>query len=991
MSALSLLDSLATGGLGSLAPDALKASVVLLIATATTLMMRRNASAAARHWVWTVAVGAVLVLPLANRAVPAIEIPLAFVESSAEPPAEVHITTPVDQIASTEGPAVADIDVPAIATPSANTVDVASVAVERTAEALPAPGGVVASSEAHASPVTPQRAAAAVLILWLVGSAVALLRTLGGALTLSRLARSTRVLEEGVVFDRVSVLSARFGLRRTPIVLDGGERTVPMTWGVSRSVLMVPADAAGWERWRLDAVLTHELGHIKRRDYLTQLLAQLVCALHWFNPLAWVAAARMRVEREHACDDLVVRWGHEPASYAHDLVELARTLRRPSLAAAALCFARPNTLKDRLVAVMDESRNRTPLGRRTLVVAASIGAALAIPLAAVSAVPVDSKAAPVNESTIAASADATAEPGLEAGSVALATQSDDEAGAEQAGRPSDASPESVSRTATSLPSESAPVGSPLATPSSLNRDLTSRVQLVAFPLRARGAVQEAMVFCGPDDGEVESHLHSRSNETVRIELTYGECSTEVRIEGDIEFSEDFTRIASMPRGSMLRFDVRRPGTRHRLEIERGAGGEPSYDWRVDGDRTAFDAAGQRWLQLALVDLFRSSGYKAEERTAWILSQEGPAGVFTEVEAMLSDHAQSRYLTELLRTEDLAERDVARAIDVASTEIGSDHSLGEVLKSAATQRAFGPATLDAFIAATGSIESDHTQSGVLTIALRRDDLSQRQLETLLGYASAGIESDHQMAQLLTSLANRYSLDASLRPAFLRAARTVESDHNRAEIYGVVLNESALDPSELAEVLDAASDIDSDHNLAQLLISATRHDLGNAQLRSAFLRAAASIDSDHNRANVLSSALGMEGLTDSDLASILDAVGSIESDHNAMSVLVQVARQAPSGPALRRAYLGAARSIESDHNLGEALTAFVELDLTEAQTVETIEVAKTIEADHQLGRLLVRIAERGPVQGAVREAMLEALDLIDARHERGRVSEAMLRSN
>lgn len=995
MSVLSLLDSLAGVGSEIFVTDALKAAVVLTVAAIATLVMRRN-SAAARHWVWTVGVCAVLLLPLGSLAVPSIEVPLAFLETptvpAAQPTSPVPAAVPVsaELRATATAPGNGVLDEPAA--PVRTTTDPPRAlrpvpAPEASASAGSLPVSTrVPESEASAAPLlTTERTAAALLLIWLAGAAIALARTIGGALTLRRLARSTPTLVEGRVFERVDALSSRLGLRRAPLVLDGGERTVPMTWGVVRAVLMIPAEAESWERWRLDAVLTHELGHVKRRDYLTQLIAQFTCALHWFNPLAWVAAARMRIEREHACDDLVVRWGHEPASYAHDLVELARTLRRPALAAAALCFARPNTLKDRLVAVMDDSRNRTPLGRRTLVIASAFALALGVPLAALSAVPVD-PTSPALEGLIAEDAPepTTASADTEANSThdIADPQSDMTGGGAAATEPPSAEVTGVGPAA---------MRAPVTEPSLLDGGLTSLARAIALPQPTRNASQEARVFCGPDDGEVESHLHSRSDETTRIELTYGECSTEVRIEGDIEFTEDFRQIASMPRGSMLRFDVQRPGARHRLEIEPDRRGEPTYDWRLDGDRRDFDADGHRWLELALVDLFRSSGYKAEERTAWILSQEGPEGVFNEVEAMLSDHAQSRYLTELLRTRDLRQSDVARAIAVASAEVDSDHALGEVLKNAATQRAFGPATLDAFIEATGSIESDHTQAGVLEIALRRDDLSQRQLETLLGYASAGIESDHQMAQLLMGMTNRYSLDASVRPAFLRAARTIGSDHNRAEVYGVVLNESALDASELAEILDAASDIQSDHNLAQLLLAATRHDLGNAQLRSAFLRAATSIESDHSRANVLGSALQMDGLTDSDLAAILDAVGSIESDHNASSVLVQVARRDPSGPALRRSYLGAARTIESDHNLAQALEPFVALDLTEAQTVEAIEVAKSIEADHQLGRLLVQIAQKGPVQGAVREAMLEALDLIDARHERGRVSEAMLRSN
>ena len=83
-----------------------------------------------------------------------------------------------------------------------------------------------------------------------------------------------------------------------------------MVWGFFRPTILLPADASNWQEERLRAVLLHELAHIQRNDWESQLIAQVMCAVYWFNPLVWFAARRMRVEAERACDDHVLNAGY---------------------------------------------------------------------------------------------------------------------------------------------------------------------------------------------------------------------------------------------------------------------------------------------------------------------------------------------------------------------------------------------------------------------------------------------------------------------------------------------------------------------------------------------------------------------------------------------------------------------------------------------------------------------------------------------------------
>jgi protocatechuate 3,4-dioxygenase beta subunit len=114
------------------------------------------------------------------------------------------------------------------------------------------------------------------------------------------------------------------------------------------------------------------------------LIAQVSCALYWFNPLAWLASRQMRMERERACDDMVLRFGARPSDYAGHLMEMARGLRPArAVSCAAVSVSRPLQLEGRLLSILDPSRRRSWLSRRVVGLGVIASAALILPLASV--------------------------------------------------------------------------------------------------------------------------------------------------------------------------------------------------------------------------------------------------------------------------------------------------------------------------------------------------------------------------------------------------------------------------------------------------------------------------------------------------------------------------------------------------------------------------------------------------------------------------------
>jgi beta-lactamase regulating signal transducer with metallopeptidase domain/ankyrin repeat protein len=325
----------------------LRMSAVLALAWVVTLTMRR-AAAATRHLVWACAVAVVILLPVMQalvpdwRVVPSDALPRAIaMRSSATPGATVARQRVLGQSAGRETP-------DATATGSADA----------------------------AATITPPELA---LAIWLGGAAVVLAYMLLGVAASWRIRRAAT---PSSIEIEAREIAAAFAIRQPVAVVESFVTTTPLACGVWRPRIVLPRDAVQWSEERRHVVVLHELAHIKRRDCLTQALAQLVCAAYWFNPLAWIAARRLRVERERACDDFVLAAGIRGSDYANHLLGIAQTAPRLRLSsvAAGVAMARRSQLEGRLMAILDPAIRRSRGPRAHL--GAAVIVALSIPIAA---------------------------------------------------------------------------------------------------------------------------------------------------------------------------------------------------------------------------------------------------------------------------------------------------------------------------------------------------------------------------------------------------------------------------------------------------------------------------------------------------------------------------------------------------------------------------------------------------------------------------------
>jgi beta-lactamase regulating signal transducer with metallopeptidase domain len=362
-----------------------RASALLAAAAVADLALRRRASAATRHLVWTLAIGALLALPIASYVLPEWTVPIPIARPLA--PRAVPTGTAPSNVAVTSAVASRAVPVPCVDGERRCEPDAAFMGTS-------VPGNVPR--------LTFGAVIAALYAVYAVGVVLLLARLVLEPFALRRLTRASRDVTDAAWCGLRDDAAAQLRLLRTVRLIRSERDVMPLTFGTIAPTIVLPASADEWSGDRRRAVLLHELAHVARRDCLIQRIAACACALYWPHPGVWWAARRLRTERELACDDRVLASGAPARDYAGHLLDIAHAFRAAPAPATALGMARARQLERRLLAILDEARNRASLGRVRSSVFVAAGIAVFIPvsvlrgaLVATDVVPSNPLAAPV--------------------------------------------------------------------------------------------------------------------------------------------------------------------------------------------------------------------------------------------------------------------------------------------------------------------------------------------------------------------------------------------------------------------------------------------------------------------------------------------------------------------------------------------------------------------------------------------------------------------
>ncbi len=531
----------------------LTAQVTLLMLLALALAwLGRRGSPRTIHQLWTATFALVLVLPLLGILAPSWNVPVLPARGGALQPPAVEVPAAAEPTAA--APVGASVEAAAVVTPR--------VIPEARSSGVSSPGAVPGPAAVGQPTRSSQGLVRVLFIAWALGCAISLISVAVGAMRLRALVRAAIPLRDPALRRQADVIRRRMHIRADVQLFSSDIAATPMTGGLWKPVILLPAAAVKWSPERRAVVLAHEFIHVRRRDVLRQLVRRIVLALYWFHPLGWLAARRAEIASEKACDEEVLALGARPSEYARLLLRLASAHgRRPHV--LALPLARTSQLETRIVAILKRRRPR-PSVTRTAVTLTIVGSA-AVSVAAAHPVPFDEVPVPSHETRLAREvAPSAAIPEPRERELAVAAEVEPQAGG----------------------------GGAMALPARPD----ARESL------GRLARQEIQCRVGSDS--IRTLRVSRGlrvtgwNQGDRtIERSVAGMYLCMRTHGDVAMSDDGTEVRAVGADSWLLLESREDGT-HRLVITEGSGGI-EYDWSVDGARRTFDAEARQWHDLML--------------------------------------------------------------------------------------------------------------------------------------------------------------------------------------------------------------------------------------------------------------------------------------------------------------------------------------------------------------------------------------------------------
>jgi beta-lactamase regulating signal transducer with metallopeptidase domain len=700
------------------------------------------------------------------------------------------------------------------------------------------------------------------MLVWLIGVSLLSLRLLTGWLWIQRL-RTHGVSDANEICRRMtSRLSRRLHITRAIRLLESSLVDVPTVIGFMKPVILLPASVlGGLTPQQLEAILAHELAHIRRHDYVVNLLQTLVETVLFYHPAVWWVSRRIRVERENCCDDLAVSLCGDPVAYAHALADLEALRSGPAPDHHIAMAATGGSLLERVRRLLGAPSSHTGRGPAWL---AGTVALLLI------------------------------------GGIALGTD----------GVRADASqlervPFEVPPAPPAPPAQPAPPAPPARPAPPLVGASVDTPARPAEPPPAPPAPAAAPAPPAPAAGTQSISHHSDNSSGTWVWQNDGD-KLEVKYSGAFEFTDDDADVKQISADGYLKISDGNWVGRHSVEI-RERGGQLERRFYVNLSERPYEPAGREWLRQNLPRFVRNTGIGAPARVGRFLRQGGINGVMGEISRIQSTYVKGLYFRELFKQATLTPEQYKQVMTQASAEMkSSSYELAQLLIAIADKLPGDDASRRAYFQAASGITSDYELRRVYSSMLKRGPVSPQTLAVLLEN-TASIQSDYELAELLRQVLAQQSLDEKNHAAFFRAVATIDSDYERRRVLGGAVSDTQPSSQGLVEsALTAASTMTSDYEAATFLLEVLKQNGVEGAARAPFFKTVAGVSSGYERGRVLQAVVKKPGTSAETLREVLRASSGM-SGYELSQLLQLIARTHPISGDMRDAYLSAAERL------------------------------------------------------------------------------------
>ena len=225
------------------------------------------------------------------------------------------------------------------------------------------------------------------VLIWLLGFFFFVFRFAGSMIYVHRL-KSTGLLPLAEIWEqKLSELSTKLELKKKIRLAESLLAKIPLTVGYLKPVILLPIGTlSSVPPQQLEAILLHELAHIRRKDYLINVLQSVVEMFFFYHPAAWWLSRLIREEREHICDDMVVRINEDHINYIKALTTMEELNSKSPMLAHAVTGSRKRLLS-RVKRLVNPGKFRKGFGEGIIIVLIVIGVVSAFSMNALSIIP----------------------------------------------------------------------------------------------------------------------------------------------------------------------------------------------------------------------------------------------------------------------------------------------------------------------------------------------------------------------------------------------------------------------------------------------------------------------------------------------------------------------------------------------------------------------------------------------------------------------------